>query len=315
MIRQFLIHPYYKATINRKFMNSPLFSIVIPTYNRANEIGRCISSVVNQTYSNWEAIVVDNYSQDNTQEIVNSFNDKRIRYFKNHNYGIISVSRNFGLDKSNGMWICFLDSDDWWMPNKLESLMPYIDEYDIIYHGFKTNAKRTRLFQRTNNMFYSIKEPTVQYVLQRGDPLSPSCTAVNMSFIGNCRFSEDKDLFAIEDYDFFLQLLLKHPRIKHLKKYLANYDITTGVSHNAIAHCTRSRRLYSKYKQYLTNEEFRNVLKLYMSIKGRAYYETNPTLARYYFKITASSSIPEIRYASFYNVLKTYILQILNWIK
>ena len=95
-------------------MNSILFSIIIPTYNRANEIGRCLSSVINQSYSNWEAIVVDNYSSDDTENIVKDFNDNRIRYYKNHNYGIIAVSRNFGIDRAKGSWICFLDSDDSW---------------------------------------------------------------------------------------------------------------------------------------------------------------------------------------------------------
>lgn len=62
--------------------NEILFSIVIPTYNRANLIKRCIESVINQTYQNWEAIIVDNYSEDNTEEIVSSFNDERIRFYK-----------------------------------------------------------------------------------------------------------------------------------------------------------------------------------------------------------------------------------------
>ena len=70
--------------------NEILFSIVIPTYNRANLIKRCIESVINQTYQNWEAIIVDNYSEDNTEEIVSSFNDERIRFYKNHNYGVIA---------------------------------------------------------------------------------------------------------------------------------------------------------------------------------------------------------------------------------
>ena len=65
-------------------MNKPYFSIVIPTYNRGNLIGRCIDSIISQTYTNWEAIIVDNYSEDNTEEIVMSYNDERIRFIKNH---------------------------------------------------------------------------------------------------------------------------------------------------------------------------------------------------------------------------------------
>ena len=75
-------------------MNKPFFSIVIPTYNRATLIRRCLDSVIVQTYTNWEAIIVDNFSEDNTEEIVLSYKDDRIKFIKNHNYGVISVSRN-----------------------------------------------------------------------------------------------------------------------------------------------------------------------------------------------------------------------------
>lgn len=187
-------------------MNKLLFSIIIPTYNRADLIGRCLESVINQTYDNWEAIVVDNYSEDNTEEIVASLNDSRIHYYKNHNYGVISVSRNFALDRAKGEWICFLDSDDSWASDKLKQLMPYVNRYDLVYHGYKTNTGKIMFFDRTKQLFYTVKEPTVAYILQRGDPFNPSCSAVSREFIGITRFSEDKKFFAIEDYDFFLQL-------------------------------------------------------------------------------------------------------------
>ena len=107
-------------------MNNPLFSIVIPTYNRGNLIGRCIDSIIAQTYTNWEAIIVDNYSDDNTEEVVLSYKDDRIRFIKNHNYGVIAVSRNKALDMAKGDWICFLDSDDAWFPNKLQEIKNYL---------------------------------------------------------------------------------------------------------------------------------------------------------------------------------------------
>ena len=81
-------------------MNKAIFSVIIPTYNRAGLLKRCIESVLAQTFSDWEAIVVDNYSEDNTEEVANSFNDPRIVYVKNHNYGVISVSRNKGIELS-----------------------------------------------------------------------------------------------------------------------------------------------------------------------------------------------------------------------
>lgn len=293
-------------------MNNILFSIVIPTYNRANLIGRCLQSVVNQTYINWEALVVDNYSEDNTADVVASFNDDRIRFFKNHNYGVISVSRNFALDRAKGEWICFLDSDDSWSPYKLEKLLPYLNNYDIIYHGYESNFSNCNFLGRSKRMFYTVKEPTVAYVLQRSDPFNPTCTAVSRMFIGQTRFSENEVFFAIEDYDFFLQLMEKHPRVKHLKKYLAFYDTTTGISHNQTEHLDRSRIVYAKYRHLLTTDEFRNVMKLYMFMRGIKYLDTDLKKARKYLRIGATSGVTEIRFLSYKWIAMTYVFQVIN---
>lgn len=238
-------------------MNNILFSIVIPTYNRADLLKRCLESIESQTYQNWEAIVVDNYSEDNTEDVVKSFNDSRILYIKNHNYGIIAVSRNKALDVAKGDWVAFLDSDDCWLSNKLESVLPYTNDYDLVYHGYQQNIPKTSFFQRRNRFFYEIKEVKVGYVLQRGDPINPSCTCVRRSVIGETRFNEDKSLIAVEDYDFFLQLIEKSIRIKYLRKILTLYDVG-GCSHNEKA-SERDLTLFKKWEKYLSEEEKKEV--------------------------------------------------------
>lgn len=239
-------------------MNNILFSIIIPTYNRADLLKRCLSSIEDQTYQNWEAIVVDNYSEDNTEVVVKSFNDDRIIYIKNHNYGIIAVSRNKALDVAKGDWVAFLDSDDCWLPNKLESVLPYTNDYDLVYHGYQQNIPKTRFFQRRNRFFYEIKEVKVGYVLQRGDPINPSCTCVRRSIIDDTRFNEDKSLIAVEDYDFFLQLIAKSIRIKYLRKVLTLYDVG-GCSHNEKA-SERDTLLFKRWENYLSDEEKKEVI-------------------------------------------------------
>lgn len=288
-------------------MVRPLFSIIIPTYNRANVIGRCLSSVVGQTYRHWEAIIIDNYSEDNTEDIVIGFNDERIQYFKNHNYGIISVSRNFGLDRAKGDWICFLDSDDSWKLDKLEQLLPYLDNYDLIYHGFIKNGGSKLPWSRDRILFYTVKEPNISYVLQRSDPFATSCTAVSKTFLQSTRFSEEKQLFAIEDYDFFLQLLERAPRIKHLKKCLAFYDVTTGISHNEFVQLRRNRILINKYKDSLSKTDFRNVLKLYMYMRGLVYLDKDKIKARKYFRAGMSSEAFFVKWRSCVGYCLTYI--------
>lgn len=287
-------------------MNKPFFSIIIPTYNRADTIQRCLDSVVKQTYTNWEAIIIDNYSEDTTEEIVSRFIDKRIRYFKNHNYGIISISRNFGIDRAKGDWICFLDSDDSWKIDKLEQLLPYVGNYDLIYHGFIKNGGSKTFIPRNKILFYTVKESNIPYVLQRSDPFATSCTAVSRAFLSDTRFSEAKELFAIEDYDFFLQLLARSPRIKHLKKYLAFYDATTGISHNDFIQLNRNKIIINKYKDILSKKEFRNVLKLYMYTKGLAYLNIDKIKARKYFRAGFSSDILFVKWRAFVGYFLTF---------
>ena len=97
-----------------------MVSIIIPTYNRANTIERCIRSLQNQTYSDFEVIIVDDNSNDNTENIIRKINDKRVRYIKHKINKGANAARNTGILHSKGNIIAFQDSDDEWLPNKLE---------------------------------------------------------------------------------------------------------------------------------------------------------------------------------------------------
>ena len=99
---------------------NPLVSIIIPTYNRANDLKRALQSVFDQTFTDWEILVVDNHSIDETDSLIKSFNDPKIKLLKIHNEGVIAKSRNLGFKHALGEYIAFLDSDDWWKPKKLE---------------------------------------------------------------------------------------------------------------------------------------------------------------------------------------------------
>lgn len=107
-----------------------LVSIIMPSYNTAEYIKDSIQSVINQTYKNWELIIVDDCSTDCTDEIVNSIKDSRIKYFKNEkNFGA-AISRNRALKEAKGKWIAFLDSDDLWNKEKLEIQISFMVEND-----------------------------------------------------------------------------------------------------------------------------------------------------------------------------------------
>ena len=90
----------------------PLVTVVIPTFNHSEFLKAAIESVLGQSEQSFEIIIIDNFSTDDTEKIVHSFRDKRLRYFKFSNCGVIGKSRNFGIKKSRGKFIAFLDSDD-----------------------------------------------------------------------------------------------------------------------------------------------------------------------------------------------------------
>ena len=101
-------------------MENELVSIIMPSWNTGNFIAESIQSVINQTYKNWELIIVDDCSTDNTDEIVSFYKDQRIKYLKNEKNSGAAITRNKALREAQGEWIAFLDSDDLWAPEKLE---------------------------------------------------------------------------------------------------------------------------------------------------------------------------------------------------
>jgi len=104
------------------------FSVIIPLYNKANFVRSTVESVLDQTYRDFEIIVVDDGSTDNSLDIVNKINDLRIRIFSKENGGV-SVARNFGIEKAQYEYIVFLDADDHWLPDFLETIKEMIEQY------------------------------------------------------------------------------------------------------------------------------------------------------------------------------------------
>lgn len=114
-----------------------LVSIIMPSYNTGKYIAEAIQSVINQTYKYWELIIVDDCSSDNTDEIVTSFSEPRIKFFKNKINSGAAVSRNRALREAKGRWIAFLDSDDLWRIDKLEKQIGFMEKNG--YHFSYTN--------------------------------------------------------------------------------------------------------------------------------------------------------------------------------
>jgi|GEM_PF-236322 len=112
---------------------SPLISIVIPSYNRVKLLQEAVASVIAQTYTNWELIIVDDGSTDGTKEKIQSLSEQRVQVLSLSHCGNIALLRNAGVRSGSGEWVAFLDSDDIWLPEKLELQLQSLQQFEKLW--------------------------------------------------------------------------------------------------------------------------------------------------------------------------------------
>lgn len=232
---------------------TPFFSIVIPTYNHAHYIKRCLNSIVDQTYKNWEAIVVNNFSEDNTIEIVEGYNDPRIRLINNANGGIIAVSRNKGISEAKGDWICFLDSDDWWYPNKLEFSLPYLNDYDLVHHDLDiyTSIDKSNKIAKGRDL----KGDFYKDLIINGNAIVNSSVIIKRGIVDLVgEITEDKSLIAVEDYDYWIRATDITNRFKYINISLGAYWVGGNISCST-KQIEREGFILNKYINSLKDDE------------------------------------------------------------
>ena len=184
-----------------------LISVVIPTYNRAHTIARAIDSVLAQTYGNFELIVVDDASTDETLDILKGYGG-RIKVLKQQRNEGVSVSRNRGVREAKGSYICFLDSDDAWRPQKLEFQVNLLEREDFkiihseeiwIRKGVRVNPKK--IHQKYGGWIF--KECLPRCII------SPSAVMIEKeTFLQEGGF--DETLVVCEDYDLWAKLTCRY---------------------------------------------------------------------------------------------------------
>ena len=208
----------------------PLISVIIPTYNRAKDLKRSLNSVINQSYAHWEAIVVDNHSQDNTDDVIAEFNDKRIKLHKIHNNGIIAASRNKGIKNASGDYLAFLDSDDWWSVDKLQRCVSAVEAgADLVYHNlFLVMSEDQKRFWRTG-IKRAVKRPVFQDLITHGNPISNSSVVVRTQLVNEVGgLIEDPDAVAMEDFDCWLKISKLTEEFVFLDENLGYYWVGGG---------------------------------------------------------------------------------------
>ena len=285
-----------------------LVSVVIPTYNRSEELKRALESVLSQTYKNFEVIVVDNNSTDDTDAMLKSLNDQRIRLLKIKNNGVIAASRNLGINASNGEWIAFLDSDDWWHSNKLEKVMRYCNSgYDVCYHDLKIVSSQGRFSLHQKKMSgYQVKNPVFNDLIQLGNALSNSSVVVKASLIkqagGLC---EDKNLIGSEDYECWIRLSKLSDKFKYIPEVLGCYWIGDANTTSATLSITNLQYINKRYIAKFNEENNSESPAWWTYAYARALYLTGDVLnARNLLKELIKRHIPLIiRLKSYYMMI------------
>ncbi len=203
-----------------------LVSIIMPSYNTASYIKESINSVFEQTYTNWELIIVDDCSTDNTDEIVASLDDIRIHYIKNEKNSGAALSRNKALREAKGRWIAFLDSDDLWMPDKLEKQIQFMENnhYHFSYTGYCEIDEQSRPNGR------QVTGPKVISKTRMYNYCWPGCLTV-MYDANTVGLIQIADIKKNNDYAMWLKLCRKE-KCYLLNNNLAKYRKRTGSISN-----------------------------------------------------------------------------------
>lgn len=229
-------------------------SVIIPTYNRAEDLDRCLKSLQGQTYKNFEVLVCDDGSTDNTKEIVEKYDSiLPIKYIKDENFGGPARPRNSGIKKAKGNAVAFLDSDDWWYPNKLEVSLKYLEKYDLVYH----NLDKYYSVNKLNGKVYGreLYGDITKNLLIKGNGIPNSSVVIRKEIVEEIGFiSEDKNLIAVEDSDYWLRATFVTSKFKFIDQSLGAYWIGANISVSE-KQIVREKSLFDKYRHLLSEQE------------------------------------------------------------
>ncbi|MBR0466391.1 MAG: glycosyltransferase family 2 protein [Clostridia bacterium] len=207
-------------------------SIIIPTFNRGNIISKSIYSVLNQTYKNLEVIVVDDGSTDNTNEIIKSIKDERVKYIPlQHNSGAC-IARNTGIKYSTGDYIGFNDSDDVFAEDKIEKQIKNIKKYnsDIDFCKIAIHSSNSVIFFPSNDQIEAVNHGQAFEKLAYGNYISTITILAKKKVFERFRF--DDKLPRLQDYDLLLRTT-KHFNLSYTDETLVNaYRQNDSISSN-----------------------------------------------------------------------------------
>ncbi len=208
---------------NTNYNANHKISIIIPTFNRAKLLERSLQSILDQDYKEWEVIIIDNFSSDNTEQIVTDLKNERIIYKKFDNSGSIAKARNEAIKISTGNYIAFLDSDDWWKPHKLRKCLDTFknnNDLSIIYHNCRiTDGKKNK-----NSKCRELNQNIYDDLICNGNTLITSSVVIRKDILKSVGlFNESKDYLGWEDYDLWIRIAKANYRFKLISTVLGYY--------------------------------------------------------------------------------------------
>lgn len=222
--------------------SNPLVSVIMPAYNVSKFITETLNSLMAQTYVNWELIVVDDCSTDNTAEIIQSYNDNRIYYIKNDVNSGVAQTRNRALREARGKYVAFLDSDDVWKNNKLEKQVAFMQNNN--YHFSATHYEEIDSESKLTNILVTAPKKIGKLKM------------LKYSWIGCLTVMYDRDAIGLvempaikiyEDYATWLQIV-KKAKCYVLNENLAMYRRARSGSMSNISFKKRINSLYTNFR-------------------------------------------------------------------
>lgn len=247
------------------------FSIVIPTYNRLNNLKKALNSILNQTYQTFQIVIVDDGSKDGTQEYISSLNNIKIKYVWQENSGLPSVARNNGIKITDFEWVCFLDSDDFWEDDKLEKVKNAIENNpDAIAVSHSENLIVNGIFQK--KLIHGTDAANVyERLLFQGNCFSTSAMTVKKEILEKINgFNISSKYYIVEDYELWLRIS-KEGKIISIKDICGNYCL--GQSDNISSNVSK---LYNNLK---------NVIKDHINKLDNNYYNIEQLLKQHLARI------------------------------
>ncbi|MDS1369877.1 glycosyltransferase family 2 protein [Aliarcobacter butzleri] len=216
-----------------KFLDEELVSIITPLYNSEKYISDTINSVLKQTYINWEMIIIDDFSSDNSFNIVKEYSDKdsRIKLIRLNKNSGVAIARNKGIREARGKYLTFIDSDDLWENNFIEKSINFMlnNNYSFIYSSYRRSDENLeKLFKD-----YIVPLKVNYNDLLKSNRISCLTAFININTLGKMYMNET--LYSHEDYSLWLNILKKIDFAYGIQDVLATYRIRkTSLSRNKI---------------------------------------------------------------------------------